>query len=176
MHPGSRIVLCCTYNGVLQSVFNIIQTILVREHSCSFLSLHIDLEDLCNILNYVGLNSREILLFSGACTMEEGNLRGAFLLIAPFLQVLCTGAEERLLDCGFPENFGIDYVYTPRSYDDYLGYNWPAASHADPAPAPAENAPSPSNGLPRVGCNRGNRELFSVICRRFEITGMEAMC
>ena len=86
------------------------------------------------------------------------------------LQVVCTGKEEQLLDCSFPENFGIDYVYTPPTYD-YYNENWPAPSHALPTPAPVENAPAPSNGLPGVGCDRGDTERLSVICRRFEITG-----
>ena len=84
--------------------------------------------------------------------------------------MVCTGKEERLLECYFPENFGIFDEYTHPTYD-YYNDNGPAPSHALPTPAPVENAPTPSNGLARVGCDRGDTERLSVICRRFEITG-----
>ena len=84
-------------------------------------------------------------------------------------QVVCTGKEERLLDCDFPQDFGVDYgsdSYTP--IDDYA--NWPGPSHAAPESAPMENAPAPSGGLPSFICDR-DTERLSVICRQFEITG-----
>eukprot|EP00892_Ulva_mutabilis_P004525 jgi/Ulvmu1/2444/UM135_0004.1 len=90
-------------------------------------------------------------------------------------EVMCTGKEERLLDCMFPENFGIDYS-RDYSYDYFYNENWPAPAHAAPAPAPIsmESAPAPSNGLPGAGCDRGDTERLAVICRRFEIT--DALC
>ena len=88
------------------------------------------------------------------------------------LQVACTGKEERLMDCFFPEDFGFDYMYNPPTdRADYYNENWPAPSHALPALAPAENAPPPSNGVQRIGCDSGDAGRLSVICRRFEITG-----
>lgn len=88
------------------------------------------------------------------------------------IQVACTGAEKRLSDCFFPQNLGIDYVFTP-PVNDYAYYNenWPAPSHGLPNQAPVENAPPPSNGLFRAGCGRGDARRLSVICRRFEVSG-----
>ena len=89
--------------------------------------------------------------------------------MALVFQVVCTGKEERLLDCDFPQNFGVDDgsdYYTP--IYDYA--NWPGSSHASPESAPMENAPAPSGGLPSFFCDTDSERL-SVICRRFEITG-----
>ena len=83
-------------------------------------------------------------------------------------QVVCTGKEERLLDCDFPEDFGVDYESD--SYTPSFSANWPGPSHAAPESAPMENAPVPSGGLPSVTCDR-DRDRLSVICRRFEVTG-----
>ena len=92
------------------------------------------------------------------------------------IQVVCTGKEERLLDCDFPQDFGADYGF------DYYGggynENWPAPAHAAPEPGPMENAPAPSGGLPNSNCGRNDNMRFGVICRRFEITGalLSAYC
>jgi len=67
--------------------------------------------------------------------------------------VTCTGKEDRLLDCDFPENFGVDY---------------------EPASAPVATAPPPSSGLANSGCSSGttpDNARLAVICRNFEITG-----
>lgn len=69
------------------------------------------------------------------------------------MQVVCTGKEDRLIDCKFPQNFGSPV-------DDY---GLPVVSDTP--------APTPSPGLTRGSCNSGDRQRFSVICRRFEITG-----
>ena len=79
------------------------------------------------------------------------------------VQVMCTGKEERLLDCNFPQDFGVvyeRYIYTP-IYD--FDVNWPAPSHGAPESAPMENAPAPSSGLPSVICER-ERDRLGVIC------------
>lgn len=79
------------------------------------------------------------------------------------VQVRCTGKENRLLDCDFPEEFGVDY--DGDSAYDYNSENSPAPSHAE--------LPS-SSGLTGTGCsigsNRDNNRL-AVICRQFEMTG-----
>eukprot|EP00892_Ulva_mutabilis_P007291 jgi/Ulvmu1/4934/UM204_0006.1 len=89
-------------------------------------------------------------------------------------EVVCTGKEERLLDCEFPQDFGVDYS---SPYDYYGGYNenWPAPAHAAPEPAPMEMAPPPAGslGLPFSRCERSDRNRLSVVCRRFEITESE---
>lgn len=59
---------------------------------------------------------------------------------------MCTGKEERLIDCSFPENFG-----SPSDTD-----------------APAQ---SPSRGLSNALCVDDDGRRFSVVCRRFEING-----
>ena len=79
------------------------------------------------------------------------------------VQVVCTGKEERLLDCDFPQDFGGDYNFYYSSYD----YSFAPG----PAPEAVAVAPSPSNGLPGGGCDSGDRNRLSVVCRRFEITG-----
>lgn len=73
------------------------------------------------------------------------------------MQVDCTGKEERLLDCVFPQNFGVDYVYAP--YDDYGDYRAPPA------------VPPGTIGLPNAGCDAGDSGFLAVVCRRFEIPG-----
>ena len=92
------------------------------------------------------------------------------------MQVACTGTEERLSECLFPQNFGIDYVYTP-SPNDYFYYNenWPAPSHGQPNQASVANAPPPSNGLLRAGCDGGDARRLSVMRRSFEITGAASL-
>lgn len=63
------------------------------------------------------------------------------------VQVACSGNEERLLDCVFPENFG-DYV------------------------SPAERGPgAPSLGLAKAPCGLNDDNRLAVICRRFDIPG-----
>lgn len=63
------------------------------------------------------------------------------------VQVACTGKEERLLDCVFPENFG-DNV------------------------RPDERGPgAPSLGLASAPCDLNDNNRLAVICRRFEIPG-----
>ena len=79
------------------------------------------------------------------------------------LQVVCLGKEERLLECAFPENFG-SAVESDLTDDDYLSQA--AASPASTA------APGPGPGLPGA-CSFGISD-FSVVCRRFEITGAMA--
>ena len=87
------------------------------------------------------------------------------------MQVVCTGKEERLLDCFFPENFGIDYVNTPPTdYNDYASIVQ-APSSAVRAQGQTGTAPPPSNGLEREECSSGDMRRLSVICRRFDIRG-----
>ena len=65
---------------------------------------------------------------------------------APCFQVVCTGKEERLIDCTFPENFS--------------------------APSDAElPATPPIPGIPGAFCRSDDTHRFSVVCRRFEING-----
>lgn len=92
------------------------------------------------------------------------------------MQVACTGTEERLSECLFPQSFGIDYVYTPPA-NEYFYYNenWPAPSHGQPNQAPVGNAQPPSNGLLCAGCNGGDARRLSVICCSFEITGAASL-
>ena len=72
-------------------------------------------------------------------------------MIASFVfQVVCTGKEERLLDCDFPEDFVDDY--------------------GSPESALEDDAPAPSSGLRSRLCD-SDKDRLSVICRRFEITG-----
>ena len=89
-------------------------------------------------------------------------------------KVVCTGKEESLLDCDFPEDFGADSgsaYYTPSN--DYFA-SLPDSSHAAPESAPMGNAPSSSRGLSPSDCDL-DIERLSVICRRFEITGAHFM-
>ena len=81
---------------------------------------------------------------------------------------MCTGKEERLLDCDFPEDFGEDdsSSYDSSSYSEYeLG---PANA---PQPTPMENAPASSGGQFSFSCARSDNGRLGVICRRFEMTG-----
>lgn len=76
------------------------------------------------------------------------------------LQVLCIGKEERLLDCNFPQMFGdqIDRDYYVE--EDYYG---------NPVTLPRPND-FPEAGL--ESCNRDFTRQLSVVCRKFEITGV----
>ena len=67
-------------------------------------------------------------------------------------QVVCTGKEERLLDCDFPQDFGVDYDFS------YFRDG-------------SEGGPAPGGGLPNSNCVRNDNRRLGVICRRFEITG-----
>lgn len=69
--------------------------------------------------------------------------------------MVCTGKETRLLDCDFPENFGIPGDAGPAS--DYDG------DILSPEAAPATQALS--EGVPPC------RFPLTVACRRFEMTG-----
>ena len=91
------------------------------------------------------------------------------------VQVVCTGKEERLLDCDFPQDFGADYGFGYNG-DDYTA-NRPGPSHAEPGAAPisVEIAPEPSGGIPNPLCASGDGRRLGVICRRFEITGVSFM-
>lgn len=119
-------------------------------------------------------------------------IRGTYC--AYCVQVVCTGKEQRLLDCFFPENFGdSSAVYNTvdnYNYYDYSSYTANAPTFA-PSDAPAfapngvqdyvnidyynydyeSSAPAPSTGLQETGCARGESRRLSVVCRRFEITG-----
>ena len=68
--------------------------------------------------------------------------------------VVCSGLEERLGDCLFPEDFGAN----------------PSRGGTDRIPAP-----SPIGGVIgfRAECGRRDRGLLSVACRRFEIEGAQ---
>ena len=106
-------------------------------------------------------------MIPASCTHKD-KWTDAMLIV---FKVVCTGKEERLLDCYFPEDFGLDdgsdYYYTP-TYD--YNADSPAPSDAAPESAPMENDPVQSGGLPSFYCDRDTRR-FSVICRQFEITG-----
>ena len=70
--------------------------------------------------------------------------------------VVCSGLEDRLDECLFPQEFGAN----PSGNDN----------NASP-PAP------PGGGLfgSRAGCSRRDGSLFSVECRRFEIEGVQTL-
>lgn len=72
--------------------------------------------------------------------------------------MVCTGKEARLIDCYFPENFGAGD-----------GGNESIDSAAD-------LAPPLSIGLSSRSCNAIIDQRLSVICRRFEITGVQQVC
>ena len=98
------------------------------------------------------LSMRQIV--SGLISMPAAdmyNIKGSSMACA--FQVVCTGKEERLLDCDFPQDFGEDY-----SNNVYGGVD-------------NASAPTPRGGLPSSGCARSDNRRLSVICRRFEITG-----
>ena len=59
-------------------------------------------------------------------------------------QVVCTGREDQLSDCVFPEEFG-DAVSTDN--------------------------PESASGL-SAGCGARDGEIFGVVCRRFDVTGV----
>ena len=113
-------------------------------------------------------NSADQTLF-GVQARRSGCYQTCAVDVLFVFQVVCTGKEESILDCDFPQDFGADYGF------DYYGggynENWPAPAHAAPEPAPMENAPAPSGGLPNSNCARDDSRRLSVICRRFEITG-----
>ena len=69
-------------------------------------------------------------------------------------QVVCTGKEDRLLDCDFPQDFGPEYFV---SYNENNEYN--------------ENVPATGGGLADAACLSSDSRRFNVICRRFEIPG-----
>lgn len=73
-------------------------------------------------------------------------------------EVQCTGREERLEDCFFPEDFGRN---VPQS-----GAGGPAASGVGILDAPCRFRDAASS--PRGG---GNYAVLSVMCRRFPIEG-----
>eukprot|EP00892_Ulva_mutabilis_P005900 jgi/Ulvmu1/3682/UM017_0098.1 len=121
--------------------------------------------------------------FPFGTVMDEEEVRGAYdsdydysspTMLTWASEVVCTGKEERLLDCDFPQNFGDDYSSRYSGYYDYYGFyneNWPAPAHAEPQPAPMESAPPPSSGLRRSGrCGRTDMNRLAVVCRSFEIT------
>ena len=66
--------------------------------------------------------------------------------------VVCSGLEDRLGECLFPEDFGTN----------------PTNNGNDYGPLP------PGGGITgfRAGCSRRDGSLLSVACRRFEIEGM----
>ena len=100
----------------------------------------------------VSMPGEVTLMIPASCILEDRR-SGTTLIV---FKVVCTGKEERLLDCDFPQDFGADYgidYYTPNN--DYNA-NFPA--------------PAPIVGLPSFDCD-GDRMRFSVICRQFEITG-----
>lgn len=121
--------------------------------------------------------------FPFGSVMDEGEVFGAYDYSFDYsssepeptvwaTEVVCTGKEERLLDCDFPQNFGIDYEYERPEYE-YA--NWPGSTHPAPEPAPLESAPAPAGGLPNGGCSRSDRNRLAVICRRFEITESDSI-
>eukprot|EP00892_Ulva_mutabilis_P004967 jgi/Ulvmu1/2842/UM144_0007.1 len=69
----------------------------------------------------------------------------------------CTGKEERLTDCFFPEAFGDNTRPPPPSFPG-----------APPAPPPAP-------GIPNADCSRRDGSTLAVACRRFEIEESEVI-
>lgn len=92
-------------------------------------------------------------------TYSGATLRGTLLTIRlSFIQVICTGNEERLLDCYFPEAFGA-------AASDAGSNSTPEnASDADMAPV---------RGVPESRCGRGDNRILGVMCRKFPINGAE---
>lgn len=87
------------------------------------------------------------------------------------VQVRCTGTEDRLIDCTFPEYYS-DYV----PHDDYIDISSDAN---EPGSAPmlssdtpaADTALPPSNGLSGGTCSTSELDRVAVVCRSFEIPG-----
>lgn len=78
---------------------------------------------------------------------------------------MCTGKEDRLLDCIFPQNFGDDY--TP--VDDYAHVYGP--SPASVSDSVSTGAPPPGDGLRSGRCDGSFLNRLAVVCRSFEIAG-----
>ena len=89
-------------------------------------------------------------------------------MVSLVFQVVCTGTEERLLDCDFPQDFGADYV---NSYD-YAYRNAAGSDYNGPEPPPLDYA---HPGLPNSGCDRSDIRRLGVICRRFEVKGASVL-
>lgn len=79
---------------------------------------------------------------------EEGNSPSQLVWAT---DVVCTGAEERLGECFFPEGFG-------------------ASPRTSAQPDDGDTDPN-QRGLTGTSCNFRDRTVFSVICRRFGIQG-----
>lgn len=70
--------------------------------------------------------------------------------------MICTGKEERLLDCTFPQDFG------EASASDYESYTYDYEGNRVP-----DEAPLGTSG----GCRRVESDRLAVLCRKFEIPG-----
>ena len=81
--------------------------------------------------------------------------------------MVCTGKEDRLIDCNFPEQFGNATAADASDYDDAVQ----PASPQSPASAPA---PDPGVVTQGRDCTLLDNSAFGVICRRFELTGAPA--
>lgn len=81
-------------------------------------------------------------------------------------QVVCTGREERLLDCHFPEAFGSDGNSSVGGTGGGGGYG---EQRATSSPLPAD--PGIATALCARADNRGT-PFMKVACRQFELLGV----
>lgn len=77
-------------------------------------------------------------------------------------EVVCTGKEERLGECFFPEEFGDNPGGFPSGYYDDVDEE-------------TQGGPGTQPGLLRTPCSFRDRSVFGVICRQFEIPGVNSL-
>lgn len=80
-------------------------------------------------------------------------------MIKTGVQVVCTGKEERLVDCSLPESFGEE------NGDDYSSNGNSDTEETSPA------APGLSAGIASSDCSDDESGRLRVVCRQFEIIG-----
>ena len=95
---------------------------------------------------------------------EPGEMEG----IAWASDVLCTGLEDRLDECFFPENFGDDQYSNMYDY----GFSTPELPRPVLPQGPPDSQRSPGLQGFAGSCSGNDGLALSVVCRRFEIEGV----